>query len=183
MTKNKPKISIVIPAYNEQNHIAGCLEAIARQRLMPDEVIVVDNKSTDDTARIAKRFPFVKVIHQDKTGGVFARDLGYETAQGDIIGRIDADTLLPEDWTTKIRDLFSDQSVQAVTGSLHFYDIGWSKIVDNVDAYWRAWMAERMAKSGRIFLLGANMAIRRSAWLKVRDQVCHQSGFHEDLDL
>ena len=107
----------------------------------------------------------------------------FDEAKGEIIGRIDADTILPTNWTEKLEAIFEDDEVQAVSGSLHFYDIGWSQIVDAVETYWRGWMARRMDPSDRIFLLGSNMAVRRSAWQTVRTHLCHKVGIHEDLDL
>jgi glycosyltransferase involved in cell wall biosynthesis len=183
MQKNSLKVSIVIPAYNEHNHIARCLDAISKQDVMPYEVIVVDNKSTDNTAEIARSFPSVRVIEEKRQGVVYARDTGFNAANGDIIGRIDGDTLLPSDWVKKLSEIFKDEQVQAVSGGLHFYDIAHSDIVDRVDAYWRNWMANKMKRSERIFLYGSNMAIRRSAWRATLSKVCHEKGIHEDLDL
>lgn len=183
MRNLKPKISIVIPAYNEESHIGACLEAISKLELKPFEVIVVDNMSTDKTAEIARSFAFARVIRETKQGLVYARDCGFNAARGDIIGRIDGDTLLPSDWTLKIEEIFRDDGVDAVSGGIHFYDIGLPHIIDSVDAYWRAWAARKMAARKRTFLLGSNMAIRRSAWLAVRNRVCHKKGIHEDLDL
>jgi glycosyltransferase involved in cell wall biosynthesis len=183
MQNSRLKVSIVIPVYNEQDHIGACLEAISKQIVKPFEVIVVNNKSTDKTADVVKQFPFVTLINESRQGVVHARDCGFNQAKGDIIGRIDADTILPEDWTSKVEAIFKDKTVKAVSGSLHFYDIGWSQIIDGIDAYWRAWMANRMEPNSRVFLLGSNMAIRRSAWEVVRSSVCRQKGLHEDLDL
>lgn len=183
MKNTSPKISIVIPAYNEQDQIAACLEAIAKLNVRPFEVIIVDNGCEDRTVEIAKNFSFAKIVKEPKRGLVYARDTGFNTARGDIIGRIDADTLLPVDWTEKLIDIFSNQSIKAVTGGLHFYDIGFSQLIDRIDAFWRSWMARRMEPNSRVFLLGANMAIRKSSWQKVRRQLCHEKGFHEDLDL
>jgi glycosyltransferase involved in cell wall biosynthesis len=183
MPKFDLKISLVIPVYNEQKHIAACLRAISKLDVIPYEVIVIDNLSTDKTVEVVKKYSFVTLIKEDTQGVVFARDRGFNYASGDIIGRIDADTILPPDWTAKVIEIFKDDAVQAVSGGLHFYDIGMNKVIDKVDKYWRAWMAKRMAPNNRIFLFGANMAIRKSAWMDVRSQVCHQRGFHEDLDL
>jgi glycosyltransferase involved in cell wall biosynthesis len=183
MRNLKPKISIVIPAYNEESHIGACLKAISKLELKPYEVIVVDNMSTDKTAEIARSFAFARVIQETKQGVVYARDRGFNAARGDIIGRIDCDTLLPSNWTAKLANIFQDDSVDAVSGGIHFYDIGLQHIIDGVDAYWRAWVARKMAVRKRIFLFGSNMAIRRSAWLAVRGRVCHKKGIHEDLDL
>jgi glycosyltransferase involved in cell wall biosynthesis len=183
MKKTGPRVSIVIPAYNEEEHLRACLEAIYNQSVMPYEVIVADNNSTDGTLDIVDSFPLVKVVKVAKQGVVYARDAGFNLASGDIIGRIDADTILPRDWIAKVNEIFDDQSIMAVSGSLHFYDIGWSKVVDSVESYWRNWMAEKMAVHERIFLLGANMAIRRSAWENVKYSLCHSKRLHEDLDL
>jgi glycosyltransferase involved in cell wall biosynthesis len=183
MKKTGLRISIVIPAYNEQDHLRACLEAIARQSVRPLEVIVADNNSTDETAKIASSFDFVSLVNVPKQGVVYARDAGLNQARGEIIGRIDADTVLPNDWVEKVQAIFENESIDAVTGSLHFYDIGWSRIVDGVESYWRNWMAQRMSAHNRIFLLGANMAIRRSAWEVVKSSLCHSKRLHEDLDL
>src|SRR5688572_27451257 len=90
-----PSVSIVIPAYNEEGQLALCLEAIARQTVKPVEVIVVDNNSTDGTVEVAGRYPFVTVLHEWRQGVVHARDCGFDAAKGDIIGRIDAETVMP----------------------------------------------------------------------------------------
>jgi glycosyltransferase involved in cell wall biosynthesis len=177
------KVSIVIPAYNEESHIADCLNAISKLNKTPFEVIVVDNNSTDDTAKIVEQFSFAKLVHEKRQGVVYARDCGFDLAKGNIIARIDADTLLPANWAGLVDRIFDDSKVQAVSGSFHFYDIGMSRILDTVEGYLRGWMARRMTKSERIFLNASNMAIRKSAWLKVRDHVCRVSGSHEDLDL
>ena len=58
------RVSVIIPAWNEAKHIGDCLRSVAAQSLQPDEVIVVDNKSTDDTAKIAASFPFVTVLRR-----------------------------------------------------------------------------------------------------------------------
>jgi glycosyltransferase involved in cell wall biosynthesis len=183
MQKLRTRISIVIPVYNEQDHLKACLEAIATQTQKPFEVLVIDNNSTDKTAEVANSFPFVTVLQQAKQGVIHARSLGYDSARGEIIGRIDADTILPTDWTSKLQAIFEDKSVQAVSGGIHFYDIGFNLTIDGIDAYWRAWMARRMAKNQRVFLMGSNMGIRRSAWVEVRDHLCGAGKMHEDLDL
>ncbi len=99
-------LSLVIPAYNEERHLAACLDAVSRQAVMPSEVIVVDNNSTDRTAEIARSYPFVRVVQEPRQGIVFARNAGFDAARGDIIGRIDADTIIPSDWTKHVLAFF-----------------------------------------------------------------------------
>jgi len=183
MSKTKLRVSIVIPAYNEEGHLAACLKAIARQTVKPYEVIVVDNNSSDDTAKLAKCFSFVTLLSEPRQGVVHARNRGFNFAKGEIIGRIDADTILPTDWVARVQQIFVADKIKAVSGSIHFYDIGWSKLIDWVDSFFRYWLAQRMYIHRRVFLYGSNMAIRRSAWIKVCSKVCNQGGIHEDLDL
>lgn len=174
------RISIVIPAYNEENHLAACLDAIAAQTLPPYEVIVVDNNSTDNTTAIASSYPFVRLLTEKRQGVVHARQAGFDAARGDIIGRIDVDTHIAADWVETLVRIFQNPDVQSVTGSVHYYDIALGKVVDAVDAVLRGWLYRRI-KAG--FLWGANMAIRKSLWVRVRTKVCRGRDMHEDLDL
>src|SRR5665213_891128 len=178
----KLTVSIVIPVYHEAEHLGSCLEAIARQTVTPDEVIVVDNNSSDRTAAIAQFYPFVTVLRERRQGVVHARNRGFNAASGDIIGRIDADSLLPPDWTATVQQIFSaDAHLAAVTGSVCYYGLALSWLLDTFDLRIRRRMARLLGRE--VALQGANMALRRSAWLKVRSQVCQKRGMHEDYDL
>jgi glycosyltransferase involved in cell wall biosynthesis len=70
------------------------LRAIAAQTVVPDEVLVVDNNSTDNSRQIARQFPFVKLLREQKQGVLFAKNTGLKNAKGDIIGRIDSERVL-----------------------------------------------------------------------------------------
>jgi glycosyltransferase involved in cell wall biosynthesis len=175
------KISIVIPVYNEAASLKACLDAIANLAVPPYEVIVVDNNSTDETAEVALRFPFVKVLKEPKQGVVHARNTGFNAARGTIIGRIDADTLLPADWTQKVLAIFKGKTITAVSGSPNYYDFALQGFADAADHKLRGHLAKQLGDVN--FLWGANMAIRRSAWLKVRSELCNHADLHEDFDL
>jgi hypothetical protein len=98
---------------------------------------------------------------------------------GDVIGRIDADTRLTPGWSRAVRETFADPAVQAATGPVTYYDAALSRFIDGGDALFR-----RVWSSGPIdWLLGANMAIRASAWRRVRPALCTDAGVHEDIDL
>ena len=175
------RVSIVIPVYNEAASLSACLQAIARQNVAAFEVIVVDNNSTDATVTVARRFPFVTLLHEARQGVVHARNRGFNAARGDIIGRIDADTLLPIDWVEKLESIFSNKNIAAVSGAPHYYDQVFSVIGDSIDRVVRARLARKLADNN--FLYGANMALRFSAWRHVRSHLCVKNGLHEDLDL
>src|SRR5579883_2638923 len=116
-------ISLVIPAYNEEQYLGACLDAVAAQTVMPDEVIVVNNNSTDRTVEIAKEYPFVTLLHEKRPGLRFTRNTGMDAATGDVIGRIDADTTLSPGWCEELHKLFADSAVHAATGSAYYYDM------------------------------------------------------------
>ncbi|MBA3758843.1 glycosyltransferase family 2 protein [Candidatus Saccharibacteria bacterium] len=174
-------LSLVIPVYNEEHHIGPCLDAIAAQTDKPDEVIVVDNNSSDKTLEIAKLYPFVSILTEKKQGVVHARNTGFNAARGDVIARIDADTLLPPNWTGSIRKAFNNQKTDAVTGPVYYYDMPFSSVNYRLDHFFRSIMNIRMEQFP--FLYGSNMAIRRSAWKLVADKTCVAKKVHEDLDL
>jgi glycosyltransferase involved in cell wall biosynthesis len=174
-------VSIVIPVYNEADRLADCLEAIARQSAPAFEVIVVDNNSTDITASIAASFPFVTLLHESKQGVTHARNTGFNAARGDIIGRIDADTLLPVDWVHRIENIFKASSVSAVSGAPHYYDFALDNFADRADWKLRQHLSRTLGDEN--FLWGANMAVRRRDWLAIRDELCIEADLHEDFDL
>lgn len=174
-------LTLVIPVYNEENHLKACLDAVAAQSDMPDEVLVVDNNSSDKTLEIAKTYGFVTILNAPKQGVVHARNVGFNAAKSDIIGRIDADTLLPADWSTHMRKAFNDQRTDAITGPVFYYDMPLSSVNYRLDHFFRSVMNTRMEDFP--FLYGSNMAIRRIAWGAVGPLTCTANNVHEDLDL
>jgi glycosyltransferase involved in cell wall biosynthesis len=179
-TKNL-RVSIVIPVYNEAEYLLSCLQAIARQRVKPFEVIVVDNNSSDATSAVALSFPFVRLLHEPKQGVVHARNNGFSAASGEIIGRIDADTLLPPNWVAQVQQLFASERLSAVSGAPDYYDFALPQVANRIDGACRQHLARTLGNEN--FLFGANMAIRRSDWLEVQHELCAKAGIHEDFDL
>jgi glycosyltransferase involved in cell wall biosynthesis len=183
MAQKHIRVSLVIPAYNEEHHLKACLEHIAAQEVRPYEVIVVDNVSTDQTARVARSYDFVKLVSEKRRGVVFARDAGFNAARGEVIGRIDSDTLLPPTWIGDVQTLFSDTTFDAISGRIHYHDVALKQVADSIDFFFRKRLAYYLSRDDTVFLQGANLAMRREAWLAVRDKLCHLDAIHEDFDL
>ena len=90
-------VSVVIPAYNASKYIAQTLESVLRQSLPADEILVVDDGSTDDTGAIAARFGApVRVIRIPNSKLPAARNLGVREARGEWIAFVDSDDLWEE---------------------------------------------------------------------------------------
>src|SRR5436189_6378134 len=120
-------ISIVIPAYNEAEHIGRTLGSLAAQQFdQPFEVIVVDNNSTDNTAEVAlqsKANLNLRVIKETHRGRGAARAAGFAAAQGDIICSADADSALPPHWLATITaPLLKDNTYIACAGTCKIED-------------------------------------------------------------
>lgn len=173
--------SLIIPVYNEENYLEACLQSITSQSVKPLEVIVVDNNSSDNSVKIAKRFDFVRVISEKRQHQSYAQYAGFERARGDILGRIDADSILPTDWVKKNLAAFNHQpSLLGVTGSGRAYDIVLSRIGELLfNFYYR--IAYKFA--GHKLMWGANCAFRRDAWPRIKKDLLLRPDIWEDYDL
>jgi peptidoglycan/xylan/chitin deacetylase (PgdA/CDA1 family)/glycosyltransferase involved in cell wall biosynthesis len=166
-----PLVSVVIPAYNEQDYLLSCLESIKQQDYAAGyEVIVVDNASTDNTARIARDWG-AKVVYESKRSPAAARQKGAEVATGKIIAFIDADTRAPAHWLSTIvwRFLCRPQMV-AVSGPYAYCDAGkFTRITSYIGNFFSIitdqLFRKAFNKGGAIW--GCNFAVRRSAFWKV----------------
>jgi glycosyltransferase involved in cell wall biosynthesis len=181
MTKKALTLSIVIPVYNDKDHLKACLYSIKSQTVEPDEVIVVDNNCSDGSMDVAKKFSFVKIIREKKQSVLYARTTGIEAAKSDIVGRIDADTLLDKTWVKNVKKIFEDQAVMAATGPMNFYDMPLSPGNRFVDHLFKGPLYKYTKKFP--FLAGNNMAIRKNAWNKIKKELCEDKTMHEDLDI
>ena len=155
------KLSIIIPAYNEELYLKSCLEHVMAAAEGNDcEIIVVDNNSTDKTSEIARSFPGVKVLLEKRKGPTWARQLGYEHSTGDLIAMVDADTQMPKGWIAMALKVFrEDKRVVFISGPYEYYDFPWW-ISAGVWIYWHI-----LAYPFYIFLrhmaIAGNMVLKR----------------------
>ncbi len=176
-----PRVSVVIPAFNEAKNIHRTLENLLNQTYQDFELIVVDNNSTDDTAKIASEYG-ARVIYEPKKGVTHARQAGFLAAKGEIIISTDADALHPKNWIERIvKILDSDPSLVAVGGIAHLHSGPLSARLAAKYLFYPFLVIDKLL-SGGWNLSGFSMAVRKDAFLRT-------GGFNlklnigEDIDL
>lgn len=177
----KLTLTIVIPVYNEEDHIIPCLEAILAQTVKPLEIIVVDNNCNDETIRLAKSFEGVRVVREEKPGIAHARNAGFDAARGDIIGRIDADSRLPVDWVEKALEHASKYPDQLLTGGSYMYDMPFPRLFGWLQEYFAFYVNKLII--GEFIAWGSNLVLSKKMWQEVRASVSCDNDIHEDIDL
>lgn len=115
------KISVVIPALNEEKLLPKTLETLHALDRKPDEILVVDASSTDKTVEVATKAG-ARVITVPKGTIGFSRQKGIEEAQGDVIAFTDADALLPKDWLNRIEKALTKPGVVGYFGGFRVVD-------------------------------------------------------------
>jgi len=161
------KISIVVPAYNEEKYIGDCLQSIAANRTDDIlEIIVIDNASTDATAATAERFPGVRVMREPQKGLTRARQHGLMEAKGDLIAYLDADTRMPPGWVARVEKEFARRpKMVSLSGPFHYYDLPPFKkfLAEGL------WFLTAMPTYWLIgfMVLGANFVAKREALLQI----------------
>ena len=177
MYTQKPLISVVIPAYNEERYIKKTLFSLQKQIYPNFEVIVVDNQSTDHTASLALAHG-ARVIYESRKGVAYARQAGFLVAQGSIIATTDADTVVPPDWLSRIAKQFSRTKRTVGLTGVYYFSSGSlvSQLIIRMLWSWFGRAAWEFATIGgrRAFLIGSNCAVRKDAFM-----AC--GGFNTDL--
>lgn len=161
------KISLIIPAHNEEKYISPLLESIVANRTDDIfEVIVINNASDDNTAAVAAKFPGVRVVDEPNKGLTKARQRGLQESQGDFVAYLDADTRMPAGWADIAKKEFErDPKMVSLSGPFRYYDLPpFQKIlaetVWNISAPVTYWITGFM-------VLGANFIVKKDALLKI----------------
>lgn len=177
-------VSVVVPARDDAVHLARCLRLLAAQTRPPDEVVVVDNASSDSTPEVA-RAAGARVVFEPRPGIPPAAATGYDAARGDVVVRCDADTVPGPEWIAGLlAALGAHPDAVAVSGPGRFLGLppGVGRLLSEL--YMNLYVLSTASALAHPPLFGTNMAMRRSWWLEVRDRVHrHDPELHDDFDL
>ena len=118
-------VSVIVPVYNIGEYIEKCLESLVSQRYRELEIIVVDDGSTDNSAKIcdkfAKKDARVKIFHKKNGGLSAARNFGIKKARGELIALVDGDDF--------VKSGFISEMVQAMKEEIDIVVCGYNEIV------------------------------------------------------
>jgi glycosyltransferase involved in cell wall biosynthesis len=177
-------ISVIIPVYNDAELLRGCLAALDAQTRTADEILVVDNASTDASARVASDAG-ARVVVESQRGILPATVAGFDAATGDVLARLDADSVPSPTWLAEIERILENRpEASAVTGTARFYGanafVRWYGRVCDLGVYFTA----IAALLGHPPLFGSNFALRADAWQRMRGAVHRErNDIHDDLEL
>jgi glycosyltransferase involved in cell wall biosynthesis len=175
------RFTAIIPAHNEEMSIAGCLESIAAQEYPEDmfEVIVVDDRSTDDTFKIAFEFcrsrTNFRCLRIEEAAGVVPKKTAISRAvsesTGEIIIATDADCIVSPHWLTVINSYYTDK-VGLVAGHVTYNKP--SNLMEGIDAidYFshRAMGAAFVGVGSAYTCTSANLSYRKNVFLKAENE-------------
>ncbi|HIH40190.1 MAG TPA: glycosyltransferase [Halobacteria archaeon] len=164
-------VSVVVPVYNEEKNIGLIIEMLLSQKRVPDEIIIVDDGSTDKSVAIVKKYrdKRIKLIEMGHEGVNTARDKGTIESQSDIVIQTDADCIPPADWIYKIILQFEkDENLVGLTGNVKDYK---KRTFENITTIF----------ANKFFPgMGTTTAYRRDAYFKTtgynRDIPIHMGG-------
>lgn len=116
------KVSVIVPVYNKEKELERCLDSLVGQSLEDIEIIVVDDKSIDDSKKIINRYlkkypDKIKAIFNKKNCGIgYTRNIGVENACGEFLGFVDADDYVKLDMFEKYYNFAKENELDLVTG-------------------------------------------------------------------
>jgi len=113
-------VTVAIPCYNAETYLPDLLKAIFDQTVAPDEILIVDDGSTDSTVKIAKTYPVKVIEHGTNKGLARARNTALKAASGDIIVYFDADTTPEGRNLERIKKEYNGKDIAGIGGQEFF---------------------------------------------------------------
>ena len=166
-TEYRPLVSIVVPFHDSERTLAACIESLrAQEHVGGDyEILLIDNNSSDASARIARRYPEAILLEESKPGAYAARNAGLRRARAPILAFTDADCTADPNWLRSILVGMSSPSVGVLLGHCR-YPANASRWLKWLAAYENAkteYVLDR-GVAAHYFAYCNNMAVRASVF-------------------
>jgi len=175
------KVTLYVPCYNAEKYISECLEGVLKQTYPLDEILIVDDGSTDKTVEIASKYPVRIIQHEVNKGLATARNTGFKNAKSEYVASLDADCVPEPDWLKKLMENFTEEGIAGVGGKLI------EKYTNTLVNKWRAVHMKQNHGDNKIinpdYIFGSNNVFKRSA---VEDIGYYNENYrtnYEDVDL
>jgi glycosyltransferase involved in cell wall biosynthesis len=162
------RLSVIVCAHNEARYLPACLHSVLAQSRRPDDVLVINNASTDETRAVAEQIPGVRVVDEPRKGLVVARETARHLATGDVLVYLDADCRAPFTWLERIEARFTrNPALVALSGPYRYYDWDrWGRLLIRAYDFTLApatqFLVKYVLRLGTVFY-GGNFAVRREA--------------------
>ena len=185
--KKLPKVSILVPAYNEEKTIASTLKSLLNLDYPKDklEIIAINDGSTDKTLEIMKKFRKygIKIIDKPNGGKASALNAGLKKAKGEIIVCMDADSIVKRDALKKTIGYFNDPKVGAVASSLKVYKpkTFWQRM-QAVEYFYNIFLRKVLALMDSVFVVPGPFGLYRKEALE-RVGGWDEKNITEDMEL
>ena len=159
-------VTVIVPAFNAQDTIAGLIESLLRQEYPKDslEIIIVDNNSTDKTNEIARRYP-VKVLEEKIQSASSARNTGLRSAMGEIIAWTDSDCIADSAWVWEGIRQIAEGKADMVGGRVKFFGSGRLTLAQRYDSITN--MRNEAYIRDNHFAVTANLFAKRAVFDKI----------------
>lgn len=184
-----PLVSVIIPFYNSECHLADTIQSVIDQTWPHIEIILVDDGSSDGSSTVAKKYESlsIKVFRQDNKGASSARNFGLSQARGKYIQFLDADDLLSADKITEqVKLLESHPEKIAVCSTVHFRN-GMNPFSNSPSAYEESFLMDTDPVTFLINLWGGYSAngsmVTIHAWLTPKHLIDKAGAWNEELSI
>ena len=168
-----PTVSVIIPAHNAGNCLPMLIDSLLNQSRKADEILVVDDHSTDSTTDVARRYGILLLQNNTNKGPAAARNLGIKASINEILAFIDADCIADQDWIKNILEEFKDSREKVIVGKINIPKSTF--LGDSISALGfpagghmgldKMWRVDNEGRTNHITT--ANFALRKKTMLKI----------------
>ncbi|MCH9651935.1 MAG: glycosyltransferase family 2 protein [Deltaproteobacteria bacterium] len=165
-----PLISVVVPFFNSERHIAACVESLLSQEDVGGifEVILIDNGSQDDSASLVKPYGDLILLKEEKPGAYAARNTGIRRARAPLIALTDADCVVDRHWLRSIREGMEDSATGILLGHCRYHpQASWPLLLLGIYENAKTRYVVERCGSANHFAYANNMAVRTSVFEEI----------------